>query len=92
MDIPNGAITYITIDDNCNPSNAKVANFGPINANTDFEFNIPIDGNMSSYRVLNTSGWSKFGIPIKIEDKTENAIKKRELDTIKKCNLKHNAD
>jgi hypothetical protein len=90
MDIPYGAITYITIDDNCNPSNAKVANFGPITANTDFEFNIPINGKMSSYRVLNISGWSKFGIPIKIEDRTENTIKERELDTMKKCNLKHN--
>lgn len=61
-----------------------------LNFTWDLEFNIPINGKMSSYRVLNISGWSKFGIPIKIEDRTENTIKERELDTMKKCNLKHN--
>lgn len=86
MDIPHGAITYITIDDNCNPSNAKVANFGPINPNDYFEFSIPIENKMSSYRILNISGWNKFGIPIEIEDKNEDIIKSRESDWLKKCN------
>lgn len=80
------AITYVTIDDKCNPSEAKVANTGAIEPQSVLEFRIPIEGTLSSYRILSITGWNNMGIPVEAEDKTTGIIKKREKEAISKCN------
>jgi hypothetical protein len=87
--IPYGAITYIIIDEKCNPSHAKVADFGPIKPSSELEFNIPVNGKLSSYRILNVSAWNKYGIPLTVEDKTIDIIKSREHEIFKNCSLKN---
>lgn len=80
------AITYITIDKNCIPSKAKIANLGAINPKSKLEFRIPLEGVLSSYRILSITGWNNMGIPVNAEDKTIEIIKKRDKDVIKNCN------
>lgn len=86
--LPHTAVTYITIDKNCIPSSAKVANFGPIKANDVLEFRIPIEGVLSFYRILGVSAWNTVGIPVNIEDKTADIIKSRDVEFMNNCKLK----
>lgn len=86
--LPHTAVTYITIDKNCIPSSAKVANFGPIKANDVLAFRIPIEGALSFYRILGVSAWNSVGVPINIEDKTADIIKSRDVEFMKNCKLK----
>lgn len=84
------AITYITIDKKCNPSEAYVANLGKIKSRDSLSFRIPVEGTLSSYRILNISSWNRFGIPVSTEDKTVEIINKRNDDFIAKCSLDNN--
>ena len=86
--LPHTAVTYITIDKNCIPSSAKVANFGPIKANDVLEFRIPIEGKLSFYRILGVSAWNTVGVPVNIEDKTADIIKSRDAEFMNNCKLK----
>lgn len=79
------AITYITIDKKCNPSEALVANLGKIKSRDSLSFRIPIEGTLSSYRILNISSWNSMGIPVSSEDKTVEIINKRNEEFIAKC-------
>lgn len=79
------AITYITIDHKCNPSDAKVANLGVIKPQNTLDFRIPIEGVLSSYRILSITGWNSIGVPVEAKDKTADNIKKRENDFTKSC-------
>lgn len=80
------AITYITIDDKCNPSEAKIANTGVIKPQSTLEFRIPLESVLSSYRILSITGWNDMGIPVATEDKTTEVIKKRDKEIMTKCN------
>lgn len=82
------AITYIIVNEKCVPSNARTANIGAINPGDKLDFRIPIDGVLSSYRILSVAGWNSFGIPVDTEDKTVEIIKKRREDIISHCNAK----
>lgn len=84
----NSAITYITIDDLCHPGKAQIANLGKIDPHDELEFRIPVEGKLSSYRILNISAWDSIGIPKAVNDKTAETIKNREAEYIKKCNSK----
>lgn len=86
--LPYSALTYITIDKNCIPSGAKVANLGPIKANGTLEFRIHVDGVLSSYRVLSVSAWNDMGIPVDVDDKTAEVIKNRDAEFMNSCKLK----
>lgn len=83
--LPHSALTYITIDKNCKPSAAKVANLGPIKANDTLDFRIPVEGVLSSYRILSITAWNSLGVPVGTEDKTIEVIKKRDKNYIKSC-------
>ena len=78
--LSHSALTYIIIDKSCIPSDAKVTNLGSIKANGLFEFRIPIAGDLFSYRILSVSAWNDMGVPVDIEDKTAEVIKKRGID------------
>lgn len=86
--LPYSALTYITIDKNCVPSSAKVANLGSIKANGTLEFRIPVDGVLSSYRVLSVSAWNDMGVPVDVDDKTAEVIKNRDAEFMNSCKLK----
>lgn len=81
------AITYITIDNKCNPSDANIANLGKIKPRGSLDFRIPIEGVLSSYRILSINSWNAIGIPVSSGDKTFEMINKRNDEFIKKCNL-----
>lgn len=83
------AITYITIDKKCNPSEAHVANLGKIKSRDSLNFRIPIKGTLSSYRILNISSWNSIGIPVRTEDKTVEMINKRNEGFIAKCGFQN---
>lgn len=83
------AITYIIIDKKCVPRDAKIKNLGTINPKSKLDFRIPIEGVLSSYRILNVTGWNNMGIPVDTEDKTAEIIKKRDEDTVNYCSTKH---
>ena len=80
-----GAITYITIDKKCNPSEAKTANIGVIKPQSTLEFSIPLDGVLSSYRILSITGWNNMGIAVDTEDKTAEIINKRDKEVMTNC-------
>lgn len=86
--LPHSAVTYITIDKNCVPSSAKVVNLGPIKANGTLEFRVPVDGVLSSYRVLSVSAWNDMGVPVDVDDKTAEVIKNRDAEFMNSCKLK----
>lgn len=86
--LPHSAVTYITIDNNCMPSSAKVVNLGSIKANGTLEFRIPVDGVLSSYRVLSVSAWNDMGVPVDVDDKTAEIIKNRDAEFMNSCKLK----
>ncbi|WP_279079848.1 hypothetical protein [Hafnia alvei] len=88
--LPYSALTYITIDNSCTPSDAKIANLGSIRANGSLEFRIPVDGILSSYRVLSVSVWNDMGVPFDVEDKTAKIIKKRDAEFMNSCKIKRN--
>ncbi|WP_367299975.1 hypothetical protein [Hafnia alvei] len=86
--LPYSAVTYITIDKNCVPSDAKIANLGPIKANGSLEFRIPVKGILSSYRILSVSAWNDMGVPVDVDDKTAEVIKSRDAEFMNSCKLK----
>ena len=86
--LPYSAVTYITIDKNCVPSGAKIANLGPIKANGSLEFRIPVKGILSSYRILSVSAWNDMGVPVDVDDKTAEVIKSRDAEFMKSCKIK----
>lgn len=86
--LPYSALTYITIDKNCIPSVAKVANLGAIKANGKLEFRIPVEGVLSAYRVLSVSAWNDMGVPVNVDDKTAEVIKNRDAEFMNSCRLK----
>ncbi|MDU7483975.1 MAG: FxLYD domain-containing protein [Hafnia alvei] len=88
--LPYSAVTYITIDKNCVPSGAKVASLGSIKANGSLEFRIPVEGILSSYRILSISAWNDMGVPIDVDDRTAEIIKNRDAEFMKSCKLKRN--
>lgn len=85
----NSAITYITIDADCKPGNASVANLGEIKSHSSLEFRIPVEGVLSSYRILSVSAWDAVGIPLKVDDNTAGIIREREAEFKKQCLMKH---
>ena len=86
--LPYSAVTYITIDKNCVPSDAKIANLGPLKANGSLEFRIPVEGVLSSYRILSVSVWNDMGVPVDVDDKTAEVIKSRDAEFMNSCKLK----
>lgn len=90
-EIAHTAITYITIDEQCQPGPAQVANLGPIQKEATLEFRIPVAGKLYSYRILNVASWNVYGIPLETEDQTATIIKARDAKTEKMCQAKNSA-
>lgn len=83
-------ITYILLDDKCQPGAPVTAELKGLMANKQSTIHIPVTGSFTYYRIIDFFAYNDMGIPLSVRDNTEGIIMSRDSTFVESCNKLRN--
>lgn len=83
--IPHGYLVISLLNKQCHPVGEKLYMFGPLAAQHQHEFRVPIEGQLDGYRLTAIKALDDMGFPLETVDETQTIIDARKMSEEKRC-------